>query len=158
MSAPLQFIYLFSNLKTNLHYVTEWYQILLGGGTNQSGILGFLGKTNGTRSIIALFGASSSISQLSKMNKDAFILLRWKSYVPHSHALWIQAVLNCIKLEKIRYTLKRSMASFVFLQFRREVHYVDRYLHTKHSTAQHTRNLFYICFHILFIFIYDWLV
>lgn len=71
---------------------------------------------------IALFGVPSPTLQLTNINKDfiAFVtllarrlvLLSWKSSVPPSHALWIKSVLNCIKLEKIRHTLKGSLNKF----------------------------------------------
>lgn len=72
--------------------------------------------------LTALFGVSPPTLQLTKTKKDVtafvtllarrLILLQWKSSAPPSHALWIQAVLNCIKLEKIRYTLKGYINKF----------------------------------------------
>lgn len=72
--------------------------------------------------LTALFGVSSPTIQLTNMNKGVIafvtllarrlILLRWKSSVPPSHALWIKSILNCIKLEKIRHTLRGSLNKF----------------------------------------------
>lgn len=71
---------------------------------------------------IALFGVPCPALQLAKTKKDfiAFvtllarrlILLKWKSPAPPSYENWVHSVLNCVKLEKIRHTLRGSLSRF----------------------------------------------
>ncbi len=40
------------------------------------------------------------------------ILQKWKHTSPLTHDRWIKEILECIKLEKLRYSLKGSLATF----------------------------------------------
>lgn len=70
----------------------------------------------------ALFGVPPIDTSLSKYKADfiAFttllarrlILLRWKSSSPPSHSQWIMEILRCVKMEKIRYTIRGSLSTY----------------------------------------------
>lgn len=72
--------------------------------------------------VISVFGVTVSNSELSIYHSDliAFstfivcwlILFNWKSTTPPSHSLWVSEVMAFLKLEKIRWTIQRSMKRF----------------------------------------------
>lgn len=73
-------------------------------------------------SLTALFGICPSVPSLSTLKQDAIafvtllarrlILLNWKSKMPPSHSRWLSDVLYFIKLEKIRFSLKKCSNKF----------------------------------------------
>ena len=73
---------------------------------------------------VALLNLPPTNIPLSKRQKDALafatliakrsILMAWKSPQPPSHVHWMRDLMNCIHLEKIRYTRRNKTEQFQF--------------------------------------------
>lgn len=80
------------------------------------------GKDITPNSLVALFGATSSITLLSSTERSfiafgsllarCLILLKWKSITPPDHCHWVRDVLYFARLEKIRHLSKGSKEKF----------------------------------------------
>lgn len=72
--------------------------------------------------LTALFGITMEEMQLTQEKRRTLsfaslfarraILFRWRDSLPPTHRQWLEDIMSCLKLEKIRYSLQYSNAKF----------------------------------------------